>query len=142
MTPLRWTLGLLGVAAMLAGVRLLVLGTPSGTPLDVGWWFVGAILAHDLLLAPLVALVGLAVWRLPERRVLRGALLTAGCAALITLPILLRPGPPRNATVLALDYPLNLLGVVAAVLLAASALVGVRRARRRGDAPNATGPGT
>ncbi|SOD59155.1 hypothetical protein SAMN06297387_101509 [Streptomyces zhaozhouensis] len=142
MTPLRWTLGLLGVAAMLAGARLLVAGTPPGTPLDVALWLAGAVMAHDLLLAPLVLLVGAVVWRLPERRALRGALLTIGCVALITLPILLRPGPPRNATVLRLDYPLNLLGVVAAVLLAASALVGVRRARRRGDAPNATGPGT
>jgi hypothetical protein len=75
------------------------------------------------------------------RGALRGGLLVAGCATLIALPPLLRPGTPRNETVLPLDYERNLLIVllaVAAGMLAAAALPPLTRAlrtRRGGPRP-------
>ncbi|MEV8526325.1 hypothetical protein AB0451_19505 [Streptomyces sp. NPDC052000] len=60
------------------------------------------------------------------RGVVRGALMTAGCLILVALPVLLRPLPTANSTVLPLDYVSGLL-VSLAVVAAVAVLLGVVR---------------
>ncbi|MBR7678485.1 hypothetical protein KDA82_37075, partial [Streptomyces daliensis] len=124
---MRVSLGVTGTALLAVGVWLLASGTREGT---AGWtalWLAGAVGVHDLLLAPLVLLCGLLLRRaLPRggRGVLRGGLITAGCLTLVALPVLLRPGVPRNPTVLPLDYPRGwALTLVATVLITACVLL-------------------
>jgi hypothetical protein len=135
---MRIALGLGGLAMAGVGAWVLLVDAASQTPGQVAVWLAGAVAVHDLLLAPLVLLLGLAVRPLlrvlPVRGALRGALLAAGCATLIALPPLLRPGTPRNPTVLPLDYGRNLLIVllaVAAGAVAAAALPRLARTLRR-----------
>jgi hypothetical protein len=162
----RGTLGAVGVVIAAAGVRLLVVDTAPGTVFPVATWLMGAVALHDLLLAPLVLLAGFAL-----RRPLSGAgagagadgasgstgtgsaargavagplragLLVAGCLTLVALPVLLRPGTPRNATALPLDYPRNwallTAGVLVATLLMAAGTALLRRRSSRKGRPDA-----
>ncbi|MFR9722940.1 hypothetical protein ACL02R_06130 [Streptomyces sp. MS19] len=132
MRVVRGVLAVAGTALLLAGVRLVLVATPAGTPAEVAMWLGGAVVAHDVVLASCVMLAGVPIRRLAWHGAVRGGLLAGGCATLVVLPILLRPGAPRNPTVLPLDYPANLAALWAAVALAtaAVALSGRRRTRR------------
>ncbi len=115
----RLTAGGLGLLLIGVGVRLLWVDTADGTPGQVAGWLLGTLPAHDLLLAPLVLLIGFALptagrWRGP----LRGGLLTAGALFLVALPPLLRADSARYPTSLPLDYPRGLLISLTAVALA------------------------
>ncbi|MBT2441992.1 hypothetical protein J7E93_18150 [Streptomyces sp. ISL-36] len=112
-------------------------------PEDVGVWLVGALVLHDGVLAPLVLAVGFLVAAGPARGVMRGALVVAGSLVLVTLPLLLRPGPPPNPSALPLPYGRNLLLVLGVVALVAASVVLVRRRRRGPDGPaSAVGAGS
>jgi hypothetical protein len=74
--------------------------TSSSNALSVAKWLIAGSLLHDLIVAPVVALVGLLVartaprpWRVP---VITG-LAVSGVLVLVGLPVLLRPsaGPPN-----------------------------------------------
>ncbi|MET9365726.1 hypothetical protein ABZX93_33120 [Streptomyces sp. NPDC006632] len=68
---------------------------------------------------------------LSNRGLLRGTLMTAGCLVLIALPVLLRPLPTANPSVLPLNYARGL--TISLVVLAVLAvLLGVARRARRG----------
>ena len=120
----RVLLGLLGLAAMLVGaVHLLALHLADLA--DTALWLGGGVVAHDLLLAPAVVLLGVvatrrvpAAWRpaLTVAGVLTGTLVAA------TLPTVVRQPS------LALWYP------VAGALAMLAALVVVPPRRRRRDA--------
>ncbi len=123
----RITLGAAGVALIAVGLFFLL-------PLPGLWgvvvWFGGAIALHDAVVGPIVLLAGLLVARLPDRAVVRGALITMGALVLVTLPVLLRPGPsPNPAVLLALPYGRNLLICLGVTAVVAVALVLVRRRR-------------
>ncbi|MFD9137573.1 hypothetical protein ACFU6M_39090 [Streptomyces bottropensis] len=97
-------------------------------------WLGGAVVLHDVVIAPLVLLVGLVAVRAGVRGPVRGALLVAGALTAVALPVLLRPGKPANSSVLPLDYPRNwllALVAVAAVTALLMAVRGTRRIRRR-----------
>jgi hypothetical protein len=131
-------LGAAGLLLMGAGARYLFADTSEGTPRKLVGWLAGVLVAHDLVLVPLVLGAGLALRRLPGRRAVRGGLLVAGCLTLVALPPLLRPGAPRNATVLSLDYGRNLALLLVATALvtagvAAAGAVSARRAARHAD---------
>ncbi|TKK84987.1 hypothetical protein FDA94_27785 [Herbidospora galbida] len=126
MRTLRVSLGAAGIALIGTGLFFLL---PLPGLLGVVFWFAGAIALHDALIGPLVLLVGLLVARLPDRAVVRGALITMGGLVLITIPALLRPGPSPNPTVLVQDYGRNLLICLAAVAVVAVVLVLLRRRR-------------
>ncbi|MFD7013574.1 hypothetical protein [Streptomyces sp. NPDC059928] len=75
------------------------------------------------------------------RGLVRGALMTAGCLILVALPVLLRPLPTANSTVLPLDYVSGLL-VSLAVVAAVAVLLGVARwakGRRAARGPRGRG---
>lgn len=123
--------GAAGVALMGVGTSLL-LDVRDLTGVLV--WLGGALVLHDVVIAPLVLLVGLVAVRGGVRGPVRGALLVAGALTAVALPVLLRPGKPANSSVLPLDYPRNwLLALVAVAMVTAlwSAVRGTRRIRRR-----------
>ena len=104
-TP-RLVLGGGGVALILLGAWLLAFDTAPGTAPWVAVWLAGAVVVHDLLLAPLVQLAGRLLGRPPGLGLWRGAFLVAGTLTLVALPPLLRPGQD-NPSLLPLDYGRN-----------------------------------
>ncbi|MGW3149654.1 hypothetical protein ACWDG1_34320 [Streptomyces sp. NPDC001177] len=130
MKATRFLAGALGVALMGVGASLL-LDVRDLT--DVLVWLGGAIVLHDALIAPFVLLVGLVLVRGGARGPVRGALLAAGALTVVALPVLLRPGPRANASVLPLDDPRNLVIALVVVATVTAFLVAVRgfaRSRR------------
>lgn len=100
--------------------------------MDVLWWIVGAVVLHDGVVVPVTLAAGAL---LPPRllRSARGALIATACLTAVALPVLLRPGPRANASVLPSDYGRNLLialGAVAVVTLARYALKRLLRPSR------------
>ena len=131
MRVLRVMVGAAGLALLGVGVSLL-LDVRDLT--DVLVWLFWAVVLHDVLIAPLVLLVGLVLVRGGVRGPVRGALLVAGALTAVALPPLLRPGPRGNSSVLPLDYPRNWLLALVAVATVTALLVTaqeVRRSRRR-----------
>ncbi|WP_405603701.1 hypothetical protein OG741_32605 [Streptomyces sp. NBC_01410] len=125
---MRIVTGALGLALMTVGAVLLVTG---GQLKDVALWLAGAIVLHDGIVAPLVLGVGLLLAAVPARGTVRGALVVAGCLTVVALPVLLRPGTPKNPTVLPLDYVRNWLLALAAVAVLTGMLLAARWIRRR-----------
>jgi hypothetical protein len=135
---LFWTL--LPVGALLMAWGLVGLVRQAALTVPASWlrWFLGGLLAHDLLLAPAVFAIGLAMRRLPPslQPPARAALIVSGTLGLMSVPLLLgygRAAQPGNVSVLPGDYPVNLALVAAAVwiLAGAWALVACIRRRRR-----------
>ncbi|MEU9856187.1 hypothetical protein [Streptomyces sp. NPDC047974] len=124
---LRYAVGGLGVGLIGLGAWLVAAQPASGNVLV---WLAGALLVHDGLLAPLVLAVGLLIAGRPERGLWRGALVIGGSVVLVTLPLLLRPGPAPNPSALPLPYGRNLVIVLAVVAAGAAGLHLVRRWRR------------
>jgi hypothetical protein len=128
---LRLLAGAAGLALMGVGVFLLL---DVQDLMGVLEWLGGAVVLHDALIAPLVLLVGLVLVRGGVRGPVRGALLVAGALTAVALPVLLRPGPRANSTVLPLDYPRNWLLTLVTVATVTALLVAakeVRSSRRR-----------
>jgi hypothetical protein len=123
--------GAAGVALMGVGASLL-LDMRDLTGVLV--WLGGAVVLHDVVIAPVVLLAGLVLVRGGARGPVRGALLVAGALTAVALPVLLRPGKPANSSVLPLDYPRNWLLALAAVAAVTTLLAAVRGIRgiRRG----------
>ncbi|MEU5423856.1 hypothetical protein ACFY1P_06265 [Streptomyces sp. NPDC001407] len=126
--------GVLGLALMAAGVWALLFGAQPQDPWIVVKWLIGVLVAHDGVVVPVTLAVGFAVSRLPARGVVRGTLLVGAALTAVALPVLLRPGPVQNASVLPLDYPRNwvlCVGVTAGVGLLVWAAGWCRRRLRR-----------
>ena len=136
----------LGCIAVAAYAASFLLGDPALLPVLV--WFVGAALAHDLLLFPLYAaadrvLTGLA-GRLPRGRVpvvnhLRVPALGAGLTLLMFLPGIIRQGGGTHLAATGLDqqpYLGRWLGLVAALFLTSAVIYLARSAAvRAGSRP-------
>jgi hypothetical protein len=129
----RFALGGLGVGVLGYGVFGLLTEHAIRHPAAVGEWLVGGLIAHDLLLAPVVYVLCAVACRLTSARWrgrLAALLLIGGSLILISIPALLRKGLNANPTVLPLDYTRNLL-VLLGVLVAVMALYGAADAARR-----------
>jgi len=129
---------LLPVGGLLMAWGLVGLLRQSSSTVPASWlrWLLGGLLAHDLLLAPAVFAVGLAVRRLPAalQPPARTALIVSGTLALMTVPLLLgygRATQPGNVSLLPGNYPANLALVIATVWAAAGAWSLLTLARRR-----------
>lgn len=132
----RWAFYAVGIAMMGWGLYGL-LTTASTKPLNWANFFVGGVIAHDLVFAPLLALVAvLALQHIPApyRSYVQAGVLISGLLVLVTLPMLISPGRPDDPSTLPLPYGRNLLLVVVVVwaAVAATALVGRRRDRASG----------
>ncbi|MFI1498741.1 hypothetical protein [Streptomyces platensis] len=144
MKLLRALAGVTGLALMGVGASLL-LNVRELTGVLV--WLGGAVALHDALIAPLVLLAGLALVRGGVRGgvrgPVRGALTVAGALTVIALPVLLRPGPTANSSVLPLDYWRNWLLAMVAVAVVTALVVAVRgfiRGTTTGPAPKGADP--
>ncbi|MGW8361588.1 hypothetical protein ACWGK1_13580 [Streptomyces wedmorensis] len=124
---LRYGVGCLGLVLIGIGAWRVA---DQPDPLGVVVWLAGAVVLHDGIIAPLVLAIGLLLVGRPERGVLRGALVVAGSLVLIALPLLVRPGEPPNPSALPLPYGRNLVIVLSAVVVAAVAVILVRRRGR------------
>ncbi|MEU4876499.1 hypothetical protein [Streptomyces sp. NPDC021608] len=136
MRAARVLVGTAGVALMGVGGYLLA---DVRDPIGVLVWLGGAVLLHDLVVAPAVLLAGLVLVRRRARGPVRGALLVAGALTAVALPVLLRPGRTANPSVLPLDYPRNWLIALAAVAAGTALWAAGRqvvRGRRRPDRPD------
>lgn len=107
MTAVRAVLGVLGVAGAAWGAWLLLGTDPSGIVSTV-LWAGGAVVVHDLLLAPLVAAVGVLVVRATPAAARRGVLAVLAGWAVVTLAVANvlsgQGGKPDNPTLLTGDY--------------------------------------
>ncbi|MFF3946926.1 hypothetical protein ACFYYN_19135 [Streptomyces sp. NPDC001902] len=114
------------VPAGVGAYQLLGVGDPTGVLI----WLGGAVVLHDVLIAPLVLLIGSVLVRGGVRGPVRGALIVAGAVTAVALPVMLRPGKPADSSVLPLDYPRNWLVTLGAVAVVAVLVLVVRGARR------------
>ena len=128
-----WLALVAGGLLMAWGVAGLLRHAASTVPASWLRWLLGALLVHDLLLAPAVVAAGHLLRRAPApwRPPLRAALTVSGTLALTSLPLLLgygRAAQPGNASVLPGNYPASLAAVLA-VVWALTAAWGLYRAR-------------
>ena len=132
--PLFWASAAVGWALILWGVRGALHHRIDTRPSQLARFLLGGALAHDLVVAPLALLAGVALsrtvrgrWRAP----VQSALFIAATLALFTYPALRGYGRAlHNPTSLPHDYARNLAIVVTAVVLAIAAGA-IRRASRR-----------
>jgi len=131
--PLFWGSAAVGWALILWGVRGALHHRIDTRPGQLVGFLLGGALAHDLVLAPVVLLIGVVVarsvpgrWRAPVQT----TLFVSGTLTLFTYPELRGYGHIlRNPTSLPHDYAVNLALVLAAVVVgtAAAALVSASR---------------
>jgi len=119
-----------GCALILTGAVGLLSDAADDHPIGWALWFGGGIVAHDLVIAPLVVAAGWALRRVPGA--VRAGILVSVLVVAGTLPVVLALGrKPDNPSILPLPYGRNLVLVLAAVWLATGALVLWRRRRDR-----------
>lgn len=131
--PLAW----LVIAAGWGVIGVVVAGVlreaDATHPRSWATWVIGAALVHDLVVLPLVLLVGLGLGQLLRpawRGPVRAALIVGGVLALATWPTIRRFGARAdNPTVLPLPAGRNLVGI-AAVLALSAIVAGIVRSRR------------
>jgi hypothetical protein len=127
-----WAIVAIGVVGLISEGRAVPFG-------PFARWLVGLAVFHDLVLAPLVALVGLVVVRAVPRRArptVTSFLVVAAIVALFSVPFVARWGVSRSTpSIQPRDYATGLVQVtlvVAAVyLVSAVGAVVVRSGRRR-----------
>lgn len=137
--PVFWIGLALGGAVMAYGLRGALTELGPGNPFRLAVWVVGLDLAHDLVVAPVVVVLGLLlaavlppVWRGPVRT----AAALSGVIVLFSVPLLTGWGRRAgNSSTLPLDYSRNVVVIVGLVWLTAFAVVTVRSARARGTRP-------
>lgn len=128
----RWPLYLLGVGIAGWGLVGLLSNASRTDPLNWAIFFVGSILGHDALLAPIVLLAAaVGVRRIPAtyRGVIQAGAVISGAVTLLAMPVVLGLG--RRADVpsqLPLPYVRNLLIVLGGIWLGVAAL-GLRNRR-------------
>lgn len=130
-----WIALTLGASVTAWGVALYLDATPDlDRRVDFAVWLVGLDLAHDLLVAPLAIVVGVAVARLvrgPLRAPLQAGLVASGCVLLVAAaPLAHTAEGARNPTIQPLDYTTATLTVLAIVWTTCALWAAVRVRRR------------
>jgi hypothetical protein len=130
----------IGTGVMAFGVRGAFRDAAATHPRDFFVWVVGADLVHDLLIAPLVCLVGFVLARFlaePWRTPVRGGLIVSALVVVVGWPGLRMYGRdrvPDNRSAQPLDYTTAVLTVLAAVWIGVAIWVVLRaRARHTAD---------
>lgn len=129
-----WTATAAGWAVIGYGVWGLFADADATRPADWARWFVGSLVAHDAVLAPVVFAVGMVVARVvrgPLRRPVRAGLILSGLVGLVAFPLLRGYGVRAdNPTLHPRDYGPGVVALLVAiwVVVAVWALVARRRA--------------
>jgi hypothetical protein len=117
----------LGVPIVAFGVRGVLVDAVDTHPGELTRWLVGTALVNDLLLVPLVLVVGAVGRHLTPPRAwpaVRAGLLVSGVLCLVSWPFLRGWGrDPTNPSLLARDYGLGLLVAQAVVWLLVALIV-------------------
>jgi hypothetical protein len=132
----RWRIALATLGLGLVGVGLVVL-MQEVTPthyLGILSWFIGALIIHDGIIAPVVFFVTVVMRRRLERvpgpivALIQGALVIAGIVALIAVPEIIKKSiGTLSSSILPQNYALHLgLFVVALVVLTLGAIAAYR----------------
>jgi hypothetical protein len=104
-------------------------------PMKVAVWVLAGLVAHDLLIAPMVTAVGLAMaWFLPRwlRGPVAGALALSGLVLLFSYPLLRAFGRRHvNPSILPQDYGRNVALLLAIIWSIALVVIAVRVIGRR-----------
>ena len=137
--PPRWkcapVLYVLGAITMVGGAIGGVLHMHRTHPVGTAIYYAGGAIAHDLVIAPLVIVVGLVVRAVVPpgyRPAVRGGLIVSGAVFLISLPLLLGKGREAdNPSHVPLPYGRNLLIVLAVVWAIVAVLCLLRFLRHR-----------
>lgn len=128
--PLFWISAAAGWAVIAFGVRGILEHSLDTRPANLARFVVGGALLHDLVVAPLVILVGVLVVRTVPgraRAVVQGALIVSAILALFSYPLVRAYGlAANNPTSLPHNYTANLLVVLGVVWAVAAAVVVVR----------------
>jgi hypothetical protein len=141
--PWRVALGVVGAAAISYGGWSILTGGIETSPAEVGRWLVAGVLAHDLVIASVVAVAGWLLTRLVPlsiRPTVQGGLYVAGAVTLVAIPVLSGRGGHGNPSSNPLDYPRNLLFLLAAIAAVTAVACAVRLAARRRAAERGTDP--
>ena len=129
----RWLFYAAGTAMILFGLRGQLFGADTN-PRRYGELLVAAALAHDLLVAPVVLVLGLIGRRALNRRIrssVQGAAVIGFVLLLIAVPGIGRYGArPDNPSVLPRDYPAGLLVYLGLLAVATATYVAFRKRRR------------
>ena len=127
-----WPLLIVGLGLAGWGFRLL---TVTHVPLDsFATWFVAGVVAHDLVLAPIVFVGGSILRRIVPARLrapVQAGLILSGAILVFAIPGLLDKGRDLgNPSKLPNDYPVSV-ATVLAVIWVAALIAGARRLRAR-----------
>jgi hypothetical protein len=121
-----WPMALIGVAVMAFGVFGLFEDSARTHPSEWVRWFVGAVIAHDFVLAPAVATIGVvSSRRVPARfrAIVQGALVASGIVLLIAYPFVRGYGRSEdNPSILPNNYAFGSLVVLGVIWGVAGAL--------------------
>ena len=130
--PLFWVSAAAGWVVIAVGLRGIFAHSLDTRPANLARFVVAGALLHDLLVAPVVVVLGVALARAvpsPARAAVQAALVISGIVALFSYPLVRAYGlAAHNPTALPRNYAGNLLIVLGAVW-GVTALVAVRRVR-------------
>jgi hypothetical protein len=133
--PFFWITAIGGWAVVGYGVRGLLQHRVDTRPGNLAKFVVGGALAHDLLFAPAILIVGVLVARVVPgrvRAVVQGALIVSGCLALLAYPLVRDYAAVlHNPSSLPHNYGANLAAVLGVVWGGVTIVVVVVMARRR-----------
>lgn len=127
-------MAVIGWLVMSYGVYGLMINAAQTHPASWLLWFLGGIVVHDFLIAPVVVGVGVLVSRaVPDdfRGPVQGALVAGGIVALTALPYVLGFGrSSSNPSALPNNYATALLTLLLFIAAGAAGLVALRRRRQ------------
>jgi hypothetical protein len=137
----RIIVGAIGLSFVGIGLRGIVTHSADTHPRTWVIWVVAAALAHDLILAPAIIVLGAIVARAVPRRArsaVQIGLLVSGCVLVVGLTAVLTPGGRHysdNSSLLPLPYARNLIIVLAIIWTAIAIAIVVALRRRHQGAP-------
>lgn len=141
--PMRLLLGVVGVAGILFGAWGVLTNQGTSPPLAIVPWWIGVVVLHDGIIAPVTIGLGWLITHLlprPVRAPVQAAGVTAGLIALFAVPLLLRQGQGfPGGTLLTRNYAANVVGLLVLVI-AVVAVGAVVRALLRRRVPVRTDP--
>jgi len=133
--PTFWVGLAIGGAIMAFGVHGIFDELGGDNPTKLAFWVVGLDLVHDLVLAPVLVLGGLAVGALlgPHLRgPIRAALALTGLVVLFSVPLITAWGRrPGNPSTLPLNYAQSVIVVVTGIWLVTAGVLLARRWQNR-----------